>query len=128
MYENESFLSFVPYAPRFPFEVWIMPKKHQPNYETITKYEITDLASILKTTLCKLALALNNPPYNYMLHTSPTNMNDPEIYHWHLEIIPIITHTAGFEWGTGFYINPTPPEKAACYLRELEEQFDHAAP
>jgi UDPglucose--hexose-1-phosphate uridylyltransferase len=65
---------------------------------------------------------VNNPPYNYLIHTSPLSSGPLEHYHWHFEIIPRITRVAGFEWGTGFYINPVPPEHAAQYLREVKVQ------
>jgi len=63
---------------------------------------------------------LNNPPYNYIIHTAPAANVGMGHYHWHIEIIPRLTKMAGFEWGTGFYINPTPPEEATTYLRETE--------
>jgi UDPglucose--hexose-1-phosphate uridylyltransferase len=68
--------------------------------------------------LKKINNALSFPPFNYMLHTSPLDRSDTEYDHWHFEIIPRLTKVAGFEWGSGFYINPTPPEDAAHYLRE----------
>jgi UDPglucose--hexose-1-phosphate uridylyltransferase len=118
--QNEAFMSLEPFAPRFPFETWILPKKHLPAFETIKKEEIPLLASILLETLQRLAKALNNPPYNYVLHTSPVDDGYAEEYHWHIEIMPKLTRVAGFEWGTGFYINPTTPEDAAAYLKEIE--------
>jgi UDPglucose--hexose-1-phosphate uridylyltransferase len=118
--QNEAFISLEPFAPRFPFETWILPKKHLPAFETIKKDEVPLLASILLETLQRLAKALNNPPYNYVLHTSPVDDGYAEEYHWHIEIMPKLTRVAGFEWGTGFYINPTTPEDAAAYLKEIE--------
>ena len=61
---------------------------------------------------------LGDPPYNFMFHTAPVADGLVPYYHWHIEIIPKLTQVAGFEWGTGFYINPTPPEQAAHFLRE----------
>jgi len=118
--QNDAFIFLEPFAPRFPFETWILPKKHRPAFETIKKDEIPLLASILLETLRRLAKALNNPPYNYVLHTSPVDDGYAEEYHWHIEIMPKLTRVAGFEWGTGFYINPTTPEDAARYLKEIE--------
>jgi UDPglucose--hexose-1-phosphate uridylyltransferase len=118
--ENEDFLSICPYAPRFPFETWILPKKHDAHYEDATKYEIKNLSSLFQRTLRKLNKALSNPPYNFMLHSSPVNMPDLPYYHWHIEITPRITRMAGFERGSGFYINPTAPEVSAQFLKELE--------
>jgi UDPglucose--hexose-1-phosphate uridylyltransferase len=118
--ENENFVAFAPYASRFPFEVCVIPKRHESNYENIDESMIEDLASIMKEVLKKLNSALDNPPYNYMIHNSPIKATGLMHYHWHIEIIPKLIQVAGFEWGTGFYINPTPPEEAAKFLRELE--------
>ncbi len=120
--QNDRFISLEPFAPRFPFETWILPKKHRPAFETVKGEDMPALASILLETLRRLAKALNNPPYNYVLHTSPVNDDCAEEYHWHIEIMPKLTRVAGFEWGTGFYINPTTPEDAAAYLKEIEIQ------
>jgi UDPglucose--hexose-1-phosphate uridylyltransferase len=118
--QNDSFISLEPFAPRFPFETWILPRKHQSAFEAISKEDIPALAGILLETLQRLSKALNNPPYNYILHTSPVDNDYTEEYHWHIEIMPKLTRVAGFEWGTGFYINPTTPEDAAVYLKEIE--------
>jgi UDPglucose--hexose-1-phosphate uridylyltransferase len=118
--QNSSFVSFEPFAPRFPFETWLLPKKHNPSFEDMKEEDIPLLASILQETLQRLAKALNNPPYNYIVHTSPVDSYVSSEYHWHIEIMPKLTRVAGFEWGTGFYINPTTPEDAATYLKELE--------
>ncbi|MCK4911241.1 MAG: galactose-1-phosphate uridylyltransferase, partial [Thermodesulfovibrionales bacterium] len=78
------------------------------------------LSLIFSDVLKRLNKVLNSPPYNFVLHTSPTQNNDNmDHYHWHFEIMPKLTKTAGFEWGSGFYINPTPPEDSARYMREV---------
>jgi UDPglucose--hexose-1-phosphate uridylyltransferase len=118
--ENEDFIAVCPYAPRFPFETWILPKTHDAHYEDATKHEIKNLTLLFKRTLQKLNKALDHPSYNFMLHTSPINMPDLTYYHWHIEITPRITRVAGFERGSGFYINPTAPEVSAQFLRELD--------
>ncbi len=118
--ENEDFLAICPYAPRFPFETWILPKKHSSHFENATKHEIKNLTALFQFTLKKLSIALNGPPYNFMLHTSPVNVKELDHYHWHIEITPRISRVAGFERGSGFYINPTAPEVSAQFLRELE--------
>jgi UDPglucose--hexose-1-phosphate uridylyltransferase len=117
--ENENFISFMPFASRFPFETWLMPKVHQSHFEDIRKKEVMSLAEVLREVIRRIKVALNDPPYNFILHNSPCREKDLEYYHWHLEIMPKLTKVAGFEWGTGFYINPTPPEDAARYLREI---------
>jgi UDPglucose--hexose-1-phosphate uridylyltransferase len=122
--ENPIFLAIAPYAPRFPFETWILPKKHMPRFEEGTKEIYESLAQILGEVLKRINKALKNPPFNYILHTSPFNTPNSEdveqLYHWHIEIMPRVTKVAGFEWGSGFYINPTPPEDAARFLREVQ--------
>jgi UDPglucose--hexose-1-phosphate uridylyltransferase len=117
---NESFLAIEPFAARFPFETWILPKTHEPAFEEIDKKEILHLARVLKEILMKINTALNSPPYNFILHTLPLQGDNRNWYHWHLEIMPKLTKVAGFEWGSGFYINPTAPEEAARYLREIQ--------
>jgi UDPglucose--hexose-1-phosphate uridylyltransferase len=118
--EGPQFVSFAPFAARFPFETWILPRQHSSHFENLQRMEVDDLARTLKIVLTKLERSLENPPYNYILHTAPFNTSDLEHFHWHLEIIPRLTKVAGFEWGTGFYINPVPPEKAAEFMRGVE--------
>lgn len=123
--QTGNMVAIAPFASRFPFEIWIMPKKHSSDFIKIKKEEVKDLATVLKTVFFKLSKALNDPPYNYMLHTAPfRHAKRPgywhtieEDYHWHIEVTPRITRVAGFEWGSGFYINPISPELAAKYLR-----------
>lgn len=119
VHENDAFVVFEPYAPKFPFETWIAPRQHRPNFETAPPEETTLLAEALRTTLGKLNQALDAPPYNVMLHSAPLDVREAPHYHWHIEIMPTLGKVAGFEWGSGFYINPTPPEEAARFLREL---------
>jgi UDPglucose--hexose-1-phosphate uridylyltransferase len=116
--ENASFLALAPFAPRFPFELWILPKRHQSAFEDSRKHEFEQLASILKDMLMRLDRVLDLPAYNFIIHTSPIPDGTNDYYHWHFEIMPKLTKVAGFEWGTGFYINPTPPEEAAKFMRE----------
>ncbi|MCX7803603.1 MAG: galactose-1-phosphate uridylyltransferase [Planctomycetota bacterium] len=116
--ETEEMVAFEPYAPRFPFETWVMPKAHASHFENMQRKGIEELARTMKEVLLRLQKALNDPPYNYMVYTAPFDAQEMEEYHWHIEIIPRLTRVAGFEWGTGFYINPVPPESAAAYLRE----------
>jgi UDPglucose--hexose-1-phosphate uridylyltransferase len=116
--ENQAFLSIAPFASRFPFETWILPKTHYPVFEHMEPPLYEQAAQILSETLHRLRQVLNDPPYNYIIHTSSFSDLENDQYHWHFEIMPKLTKLAGFEWGTGFYINPTPPEEAAQYLRE----------
>lgn len=116
--DTPNFLSFAPYASRFPFETWILPKKHTSHYENIQKTEVDELGMVLKTILLKLETALERPAYNYIVHTAPFDTQPLPHYHWHIEIIPRLTRVAGFEWGTGFYINTVSPEDSASTLRD----------
>jgi len=121
--DTPGFLAFAPFASRFPFETWILPKTHASHYENIRKNEVDDLAGVLRQVIAKVESALDQPAYNYIIHTAPFDSQELSHYHWHIEIIPSLTKTAGFEWGTGFYINPVPPEQAAAFLREVEIEW-----
>ena len=116
--ETELFVTLAPYAPRFPFETWILPKQHASSFENNQTPIYAGLAKVLKDNLARLDVVLDRPAYNLMIHTSPIGEEINEHYHWHIEIMPKLTKVAGFEWGTGFYICPTPPEEAARFLRD----------
>ena len=116
--ESDHFLVISPYAPRFPFETWVVPKLHHSHAETMSPQAIQDLASVMRSTLRRLDKALERPPFNFVMHTAPLQEASIPHYHWHIEIIPKLTRVAGFEWGSGFYINPTPPEESAKFLRD----------
>jgi UDPglucose--hexose-1-phosphate uridylyltransferase len=125
--ETEHFVALSPFAARFPFETWILPKRHMLDFTLVEDPEIEDLGRMLKLILMKLRRALNDPPFNYVLHQAPYRRprggyltTVEEDYHWHIELMPRLTRIAGFEWGSGFYINPTPPEVAAEELRQTE--------
>jgi len=121
---NDHFCVVTPFAPRFPFELRVYPLRHSPWFSTTTGLELRSLAKTLKMVLGKLREVLADPPYNFYIHQA-SNPNLPheawvnleKSYHWHMEIIPVLTRVAGFEWGTGFYINPVLPETAAGFLR-----------
>ena len=115
--DNHEFIAFCPFAPRFPFETWILPRKHTSFFGFLSDTEVAQLARALRETLCRLNVALNHPSFNYVLHSAPLQKMQGEHYHWHLEIMPRTTEVAGFEWGSGFYINTVAPEDAARNLR-----------
>ncbi len=126
VYENAGFAGFCPFASRFPFEMMILPRRQSAYFHEIQPDEIVLLADILKVCLHKLAKALNQPQYNFILTTAPSRYKHhgywttiDQDFRWHIEILPRLTLIAGFEVGTGFYINPTLPEDAAKYLREI---------
>ncbi|MDG3004158.1 galactose-1-phosphate uridylyltransferase [Paludisphaera mucosa] len=123
--DTPHFTAFCPYASRFPFETWIVPKAHESHFENIPKPAVDDLAHVMHQVLNKLELALDAPSYNYIVHTAPFDHSGLPHYHWHVEVIPRLTKVAGFEWGSGFYINPVPPEHAAAFLREVEIATSH---
>jgi UDPglucose--hexose-1-phosphate uridylyltransferase len=116
--QNEHFLAIAPYAPRFPFETWLLPKQHSSSFENNQSPIYASLARVTKDVLMRIDSVLARPAYNYTIHTSPIGEEINDHYHWHIEMMPKLTKVAGFEWGTGFYINPTPPEESARFLRE----------
>jgi UDPglucose--hexose-1-phosphate uridylyltransferase len=123
--ETRDFLAFSLFAPQFPFEFWILPKKHHCAFQEIGAAEMEDLSLMLATVLKKMRRILKDPPFNYVIHTAPNRIPRQnhwhtlgEDFHWHLEIMPRLLRTSGFEWGSGFYILTTSPEDAAKYLRE----------
>lgn len=118
--ENESFVAFVPYAALSPFRVWIFPKRHSACFGHITDRELMDLAGILKDVLLRLYVGLENPDFNYVIRSLSTLGADAKYFHWYMSVIPRITQTAGFELGTGMYINTVLPEESARFLREVK--------
>ncbi len=118
--ENENFLTVAPYAPRFPFETWILPKQHESAFENSSSQVYEALAKSLKNLLARANQVLDSPAYNLVIHTAPIQEGPLDYYHWHIEFMPRLKKLAGFEWGTGFYQNPTPPEEAAKFLREAK--------
>ncbi len=141
--DSTHMIAICPFASRFPFEVWLLPKQHQCDFVRMQSAELADLAGVFKQVLSRLKSVLDDPPYNALLHTAPFRhlhsrpghwKTIGDDYHWHIELIPRLTRVAGFERGSGFYINPTPPEESARYLREalvaVERgvlNFEHAA-
>jgi len=127
--ESEGYVVWAPYDSRFPFELVLYPKAHSHDFTTLTDTQRFGLAEMLKSTLQRLVALLGDVPYNFVLKTTPNPIPRPGKpgywatlqydYHWRIAILPRLTRVAGFEWGTGFYINPMPPEDAARYLREV---------
>ena len=124
----DGFLAINPYCSRFPFETWILPKTHSCDFDAMTKEEIKKFSQIFQLTLMNMTKTLGDFPHNIILHTAPFRRRKKkgywetieDDYHWHMEIMPRLTQVAGFEWGSGFYINPTPPEEACKYLRGIK--------
>ena len=111
--ENADFLAITPYASRFSFETWMVPKRHESHFERMDLELTANLAGIVKSAINKLHVTMENLSYNLIVHTMPVQDPSVEHYHWHIEIMPKLSMVAGFEWGTGFYINTVPPEDAA---------------
>jgi UDPglucose--hexose-1-phosphate uridylyltransferase len=119
--DRDGYAVIAPFAPRFPFETWILPGGHRSAFEESDDDDLRCLAGVLQDFLRRMNRVLNHPPFNFMLHTAPLHEPAPDHFHWHLEVIPKLTRVAGFEWGSGFFINPVAPEDAATALRESTE-------
>lgn len=115
--ETPHFVAICPFAGRFAYEMWVLPKDHVSGYDSTPDAHLAELAGLMKLILGKLDLAVGDPAYNYYLHTSPARTRDLPYYHWHIEIMPRTSRPAGFEWGSGCFINSVPPERAAAELR-----------
>jgi UDPglucose--hexose-1-phosphate uridylyltransferase len=119
VFENEDFIAFCPFASRAAFEVHVMPKFHSPYFERITDQQKIKLAEVFQKALGSVYSALNDPPYNFYLHTAPCDGKDYPSFHWHIEILPHTSTWAGFEMETGIEISTIQPEVAAEYLRNI---------
>lgn len=122
---SELFVAIAPYASRHPYECWVLPREHSPDFETSAPDAWLNLAALLKALLERLEAALPEPAYNLFLYSGPSRDRRPgywatldQDFHWHIAILPRLTEVAGFEVGTGFYANPVIPERAAATLRE----------
>jgi len=119
--ESDSFAVFHPFASRMPFETWIVPKKHGASFGLITVAEADEFALVLKRVLRKIYFGLKNPDFNLVVQTAPVKDEFEDYFHWHLQILPRLTTAAGFEMGTGIYINIALPEETAQFMRDLKE-------
>jgi UDPglucose--hexose-1-phosphate uridylyltransferase len=125
-----NFVTLAPYASCFPFELRLYPKRHSHDFALMNDAQLAELAVALKDMLLRIKTVLRDAPYNFILHTAPPMHRRPgkpehwnsleHDYHWHIELVPRLTQVAGFEWGTGFFINPTSPEDAAQFLRDSD--------
>lgn len=120
VFDDEHVIVLAPYASRFPFELWILPRKHSSHFEFSPAETVWALAQALRSLLGKIDRALEKPAYNFVLNNGTMKDTNLPHYHWHLEVIPRLTRVAGFEWGTSFYVNPTTPEEAAEFLRNFQ--------
>jgi UDPglucose--hexose-1-phosphate uridylyltransferase len=127
IHQTEHFVSFIPFAALTPFSLWIFPRRHMASFPETKAEELRDLARMLRLILAKLYHGLGNPDFNYIVRTAPCENRYLRYYHWYLTIVPRLTRTAGFELGSGMYINPTIPEANAEFLRNLVVPTDGAA-
>ncbi len=120
--DSDSFIAFCPYASRTPFETRIYPKRHMTVFSHTTDAELEELAWVLRNALLKIHLCLDNPDYNFIIRSAPVGEESARYLHWYMVIIPRIAVPAGFEIGSGIYINSVPPEDSARYLRETSTE------
>jgi len=114
---NDDFVALIPFASGFPFETWILPRRHMPDFGAMSDRELPALAAIFQETMAKLRTTLHDPHFSLALHSGPLNGEKAEEFHWHWELIPHLSGELGMEWATGVYFNPIAPEDAAACLR-----------
>lgn len=117
--ESDCFSAFVPYAAYSPFHIWVVPRRHRASFLDAAPDEVEDLSQVLRTVLRKIHFGLNDPDYNYVIRSAPERDRNAEYLHWYLAVIPRVSHTAGFELGSGMYINTALPEESAQFLRAI---------
>jgi UDPglucose--hexose-1-phosphate uridylyltransferase len=115
--ETPHVVALAPWASRVPFEMCLISRHHGSRFEEAPAHEYESLARVLRTVIGRMNRTLESPPFNLIVHTSPFTEDTGAFYHWHVEVMPRLGRVAGFEWGTGFFINPTSPEEAAQVLR-----------
>jgi UDPglucose--hexose-1-phosphate uridylyltransferase len=115
--ETDGFVVFHPFASRSPFETFILPRQHRPSFGQVPQAELTELARVLRSTLFGIHQRLGNPDFNYVIHSVPTDEEESRYYMWHAQIVPRLTTMAGFEMGSGMYINIALPEETAAFMR-----------
>lgn len=128
--DDGQFVVTTPYASCSPFELRVFPRRHCHDFALQDDSELLACAVVLREALRRLRNLLRDPPFNFILHTAPPQQSRPgrpdyweslpRDYHWHLELVPRLSHIAGFEWGSGFFINLMPPEEAARFLRATD--------
>ncbi len=120
---SQHFVAFVLYAALSPFHLWIVPRKHRACFLQVPEYELADLGHVLRDVLYKIYYGLNDPDYNLILRSAPTQDTDNPHLHWYITVIPRLSFMAGFEMGSGMHINPSLPEESASFLRSVELRF-----
>jgi len=123
--EGKQFVAFVPYAAFSPFHIWVLPRYHRSNYLNVPSEELDSMSLILKNVFSKLYLGLRDPDYNYIIRSSALDNREQEYIHWYMTIIPRVTRAAGFELGSGMFINSSLPEESAAFLRKVSDEFQN---
>ena len=122
--ENEAFVAFIPFAALSPFHLWIFPKKHSPCFSQTHPDEFPFLATILHRILGRVFTALDNPAYNMVIRSLTPGESSSLSFHWYISLVPRVSKLAGFELGTGMFVNPSSPEVSATTLREAVFPWD----
>ena len=117
---NDDFVAFVPFAAMSPFHMWIFPIRHAATFPEASDPELASLARMMRSVLRRVYYGLENPDFNLSVRTPPREANGMKYYHWYLSITPRVTRIAGFEIGSGMYINTSLPEKSAEFLRGIQ--------
>jgi UDPglucose--hexose-1-phosphate uridylyltransferase len=120
LFDTEHFTAFVLFAALSPFHIWILPKRHTASFGEIMDREIDDLAAVLQGVLKKLDAGLANPDYNYVIQSAPLDRGTTEAFHWYLSLVVRLNKTAGFELGSGMFINTSLPEESARFLNSVK--------
>jgi UDPglucose--hexose-1-phosphate uridylyltransferase len=115
--QSRHFVAFIPYASLTPFHLWIYPHHHTASFAEATPEQLADLARLLRLILRKVYFGLANPDYNIAVRTPPSEARGLRYYHWYVSLIARVTRVAGFEIGSGMFINPSLPETSAAFLR-----------
>lgn len=120
--KGKYFVAFIPYAALSPFHLWVLPRRHESNFLNATAYELADLGNVMRQVLRKLYVGLRDPDYNYVIRSAPLHDLGIDYLHWYVTIVPRVTRSAGFELGSGMFINVALPETSANFLREVDEE------
>jgi UDPglucose--hexose-1-phosphate uridylyltransferase len=118
---GEHCVAVAAFAGRFPYETWVLPRRHAAHYDRLTTAELTDVSAVIRAVLRRLGAVVPDASYNYVLHTAPAAAGEVPHYHWHWEVLPRLTGIAGYELASGYFLNPVPPEVAATRLRERKD-------
>lgn len=117
--ETDSFVVFCPFGSRFPYEMWVLPREHHESFEETPDSQLAELAKVMQNLIRRLEATLDSPAYNFWIRNAPFRLSSHDDYHWRIELTPRLTRLAGYELGTGCFINPLSPEKAAAQLRSV---------